>query len=332
MNSTAYLLVNFGGPRSLSEIEEFLIALLTDKEVIRTSFPDFFHKLLFTYVAKKRSKKIAPDYALIGGKSPIYEDTEAVAEMVGKKLDVEILTFHRYLPQTHESFFKKMQKMHHVDQIRVFPMFPQFSYATTGSIALWFSQHLSKELVEKMQWIKSYSEHESYIACMQRCLSTFLHISNLSEKEIVLLFSAHGLPQRFISTGDDYEKECRLSFERIKSFYPHALSILSFQSQFGKEPWIRPYTAEICEQIETLADGRQNVVVIPLSFTSDHIETLYEIEKLYLSSIRKQGLNAYRCPALNRREDWIDAIAELFQTSTPQQNSSLLRKGAAGFK
>jgi len=325
MGKTAYLIVNFGGPRDLNEIEEFLISLLTDQEVIRTRFPAFFHRFLFTRVAKKRVDKIRPDYALIGGKSPIYDDTEAVSKSVSTLLGQEVLTFHRYLPQTHPAFIEKMESLKDVTAIRVFPMFPQFSYTTTGSIALWFQNHLSPEIVDKMRWVKSYPTHSFYIAAMERVLREFLQENGLKEEETILLFSAHGLPQRYIDTGDVYQEECQLTFESLRTHFPLALSQLSFQSQFGKEKWIPPYTAERCEKISEWAEGRHNVVVVPLSFTSDHIETLYEIEELYLPSIRNAGLNAYRCPALNRRSDWTQAIAEIFQKSKRESNLKMLR-------
>src|SRR5690348_14038570 len=108
MGKTAYLLANFGGPRDLNEVEEFLIALLTDQELIRTPFPEFVHRFLFTRVAKKRTQKITPDYAKIGGKSPIFEDTEAIATEVGRMLGEKVWTFHRYLSQTHEGFIQSM--------------------------------------------------------------------------------------------------------------------------------------------------------------------------------------------------------------------------------
>ena len=326
MDKTAYLLVNFGGPRDLTEIEEFLIELLTDQEVIRTSLPAFFHRLLFTRVAKKRSKKIAPDYALIGGKSPIFEDTEEIARNVSEILGKDVLTFHRYLPQTHASFIEKMESLRDVQQIRVFPMFPQFSYATTGSMALWFTKHLSQEIQDKMRWIKSFAAHPSYIVAMQNCLSDFFEEKGLKEEETLILCSAHGLPQRFICTGDVYQQECSLSFDLLKSSFAQALFLLSFQSQFGREEWIRPYTAEVCEKISNWTEGRKNVVVVPLSFVSDHIETLYEIEELYLPPIRENGLNAYRCPALNRRRDWVETIVELFREEEGVGTSLLIRK------
>jgi protoporphyrin/coproporphyrin ferrochelatase len=325
MGSVAYLLVNFGGPRDLLEIRPFLKELLTDQEVIRTSYPPFFHKLLFSYVAKRRAKKIAPDYALIGGKSPIFEDTEAIAQSASAMLGRDVLTFHRYLPSTHHAFMQKMEGLEG-DQIRVFPLFPQFSYATTGSIALWFKKNLSLKAQSKMSWVKSYAGHPSYIAAMEKCLRNFMNEKGVQPSDTMILCSAHGLPKSFISTGDIYEEECRLSFELLKSRFPGACFLLSFQSQFGKQEWIRPYTLEVCKNIQEWAQGCKNVIVVPLSFTSDHIETLYEIEELYLPLICKSGLNAFRCPALNRRLDWIEAIAELLQGSGGLANPMLIRK------
>lgn len=325
MQKIAYLLVNFGGPRSLSEIEEFLIELLNDQEVIRTRLPAFVHRFLFTRIAKKRSSKIAPDYAMIGGKSPIFEDTEEIARRLAKSLGQEVIVFHRYLPKTHSCFLETMKTLSDVDEVRVFPLFPQFSYATTGSIALWFAKHLKKQTVDKLRWVKSYPGDPSYIQALESTVRQFLESQGLQEQDTLLLCSAHGLPQRFIDTGDAYEKECRLTFNLLKERFPKASSLLSFQSQFGKEEWIRPYTAEVCEKICQFTEGRKQVVVVPLSFTSDHIETLYEIEKIYLESIRKNGLDAFRCPALNLREDWVEAIAAMFLSEKRLNNSFLIR-------
>lgn len=322
----AYLLANFGGPRDLEEIEDFLIELLNDQEVIRTSLPAFVHRWLFTRVAKKRAVKIASDYAFIGGKSPIFEDTEELAKKIGELLGQEVITFHRYLPKTHALFLEKLRGCKEVEEIRVLPLFPQFSYATTGSIALWFSRHLDKQTLHKLRWVKSYPAHPSYLAALQACLTDFLRAQQLKEEETFLLCSAHGLPQRFIHTGDVYEAQCRLTFEHLSARFGKALSLLSFQSQFGKEEWIRPYTAEVCQNMRDYSNGRKNIVIVPLSFTSDHIETLYEIEKIYVEAVRGQGICAFRCPALNLREDWVKTLAELFVMEDLVDNVSLLRR------
>lgn len=309
-NQPTFLIVNFGGPRSKVEIFPFLRSLLTDQDVVRTGLPSIIHRCLFTYVAKRRAAKIAPDYDLIGGKSPIYEDTEAVAHLVREATQASVLTFHRYLPETHAASLDAIKNIGS-REIRVFPMFPQFSYATTGSIARFFSKQLPYSVVRKMRWIKSYCGHPAYVRCMQKTIRDFLDTHNLDEKKTLLLFSAHGVPRTFICTGDIYESECRLSYEAIRKDFPQALTLLSYQSKFGKGEWLRPYTSEVCESIQDWSEGREHVVFIPLSFTSDHVETLFEVEYQYLPLIRERGLHALRCPALNRSNDWVSAIIEI---------------------
>ena len=187
MSQTAYLLVNFGGPRTLKEVEPFLRALLTDKEVIRTAFPQSIHNYLFGRVAKKRSKKIVHDYAKLGGGLPIWADTEYLAEELRRKLQAQILTFHRYLPSTHQEFLKAMNQLAS-NEVRVFPLFPQFTYATTGSVARFFQHHCSPHIVHKLRWVKSYPAHPAYIQVVQQALREFLKINALPEEELFFLF------------------------------------------------------------------------------------------------------------------------------------------------
>ena len=111
MNPITYLIVNFGGPRTLKEVEPFLEALLTDKDVIRTKFPQVFHNLLFGRIARKRAKTVCHDYEKIGGGSPIWTDTEYVASELRHQLQAPVLTFHRYLPSTHASFIEEVESL-----------------------------------------------------------------------------------------------------------------------------------------------------------------------------------------------------------------------------
>ncbi len=310
---STYVIVNFGGPRSLPEVGPFLRALLTDQDVLRTPLPAFIHRWFFGKIADRRTAKIAHDYALIGGKSPIYEDTEAVAQAVGA------LTFHRYLPDTHAASLSAIANLD-AKEIIIFPLFPQFTYATTGSIARFFQQHLPSHILSKIRWIPFYHTHPAYIRCMQNTLTDYLSEQKLSQEDVLLLFSAHGLPQKFIKTGDPYEGHCRDSYSQILKAFPRAASLLSFQSKFGPGEWLRPYTVDVCQKIE----GRPHVVFVPLSFTSDHIETLFEVEYQYLPLIRARGLSAHRCPALGRRADWLQAIIEIFQTSDLVKTEELI--------
>ncbi len=318
------ILVNFGGPRHLDEIFPFLKELLCDRDVISTKLPNFIHNYLFKKIAYKRSLKIRDDYELIGGKSPIFFDTEKLAEELSKKLQTKVLTFHRYLPDTHAVSLQQIENTN-LKEIRVLPLFPQFTFATTGSIARFFSRNLSAKTVQKFQWIPSYPDHPLFIQSFQQKIRDFLKAKNLLEKDTLLLFSAHGLPQSFIDKGDPYKKDCERSFHSLLKAFPDALGVLCYQSKFGKGEWIKPYTNEVCENILHWNKKRPNIVFVPLSFTSDHIETLFEIEQLYLPLIQKQGLNAFRCPALNLEPYWIDTLASLFlDPQFPHKNNSEL--------
>lgn len=329
-NKTAYLLVNFGGPRDLEEIRPFLSELLTDRDVVRTNLPDFIHRFLFRRVAQKRSLTIRTDYERIGGKSPIYFDTEAIKNLLADKLSAQVIAFHRYLPATHRDVIREIEALN-VDEIRVLPLFPQFSYATTGSIARLLSKLLCCKTLNKLRWIQSYSGHRAFVSAYQKRIGDFLQEKQLVEKDIILLFSSHGLPQSFICTGDIYEAECRLSYNLVREMFKQAVCRLSYQSKFGKGQWLRPYTDESCKSVASWSEGRKKAVVVPLSFTSDHIETLYEIEHLYLPMLEEQGIEAYRCPALNREPYWIDALVEIANTPFLSSTAMLVRNPAVVF-
>ncbi len=308
----------------MEEIPSFLTALLTDGDVIRTSFPRFFEKWFFNRVARQRAGIIAHDYKLIGGKSPIFDDTESIAREIRSRLNLPVITFHRYLTETHAETFRKIQESS-TDEFIVFPLFPQFSFATTGSIARFFEESLDDNILSHMRWIRSYPIHTRYVSAMQTVIADFLKKEGLEEKDIVLFFSAHGLPQEFVDEGDPYERECHQTFDAIRQGFPSAHSLIAFQSKFGPGEWLRPYTSELCEIPQTWNHGRRNVVFIPLSFTSDHIETLFEIEYQYLPAIRAHGLEAFRCPAMNLRQDWLDAIIEILKEPFYTRNEHLVR-------
>lgn len=320
----AYLIVNFGGPRSLAEIESFLSALLTDRDVVRTKLPQVFNNYLFRRIAKKRAIKVAADYRSIGGRSPIYADTEYVAKELSKRLNASVLTFHRYIPSTHAKALAAIEALP-AEEIRVFPMFPQFTYATTGSIARLFQHKLSARTLHKLKWVKSYPSHPAFVAVTQHAIRAYLKEHSLTEEETLFFFSAHGLPQQFVDQGDLYAYECQLSYNSVMEGFPKAASLLAYQSKFGPGEWLRPYTQEVCEQIENYRKGRQEILFIPISFTSDHIETLFEIEQEYVPIIREQGLNPHRLPALNRNPEWIEAIATILENYTPVSTSMLVR-------
>ncbi len=321
----AYLLVNFGGPREALELEPFLKELLCDRDVIRTKFPDWLHKWMFRRIAKKRALKIRVDYERIGF-SPIYEDTEALRAALQERCGVPVFTFHRYLPATHRRSLSQIEKCE-LSEIRALPLFPQFCYGTTGSVARFFSENLPREVVQKLRWVKSYAEHPSFIQAWQKRISGFLADRKLDDKDTFLFFSAHGVPRAFIDEGDPYQEECARSFRGVMEGFPNIPGRLAYQSKFGRGEWLRPYTEEECKIALSWAKERKQIVFVPISFTSDHIETLFEIEELYLPLIRASGLNAHRCPALNLDPEWISGLQTIAKQSVLFSNQTLIRKG-----
>ncbi len=324
MNKIAYLIVNFGGPRTLQEVEPFLRALLTDKDVIRSPLPQSLHNLFFGRIAKKRAKKVSEDYLEIGGGSPIWSDTEYLAEALRHKLGAPVLTFHRYLPKTHAAILEEL-KVLECSQLIVFPCFPQFTYATTGSIARFFTDHLPQKVVQKMFWVKSYPSHPAFVQLMQKMIREFLEIKNLKEEETFLLFSAHGVPKVFIETGDSYQFECQSSFDAVMKGLPSLKALLCYQSKFGRGEWIRPYTSDVVSDITQYIEDRKACLFVPISFTSDHIETLFEVEDEYMPVIKEQGFPVYRLPAFNRDPAWIEAITQIMADFAPCTTSMLVR-------
>ena len=320
----AYLLVNFGGPRETQEIEPFLRELFCDRDVIRSKFPKWLHNWFFERVAKKRALKIRKDYERIGF-SPIYEDTEAMKRAFEQASDSPVFTFHRYLPATHAEALLRIEKCSD-PEIRVVPFFPQFCYGTTGSIARFFSEKLSLLAAQKLRWIKSYASHLSFIGAWQKRIARFLVERNLDDNDTFLFFSAHGVPQTFIDEGDPYKEECERSFSKVMEGFPNIPGRLAYQSKFGRGEWLRPYTDEECKNALSWTKGRKQIVFVPISFTSDHIETLFEIEELYLPLIRSNGLHAHRCPALNLDLEWISALQTIAKQTDLSSNQALIRK------
>jgi len=318
-----YLIVNFGGPRNAAEIEPFLRSLLTDRDVIRSRWPDWLHNWFFGRIARKRAPKIAPDYEKIGF-SPIFKDTETLKESLAASLGTETISFYRYLPMTHAESLKRIEDCR-ANEIRVIPLFPQFCFGTTGSAARFLASRLSPNAVQKLRWVRSYADHPTFIEAWKTRIGRFLEECGLKEEDAAFLFSAHGVPRSFIDEGDPYEEECRRSFSLVMSRFPKAVGKLAYQSKFGRGEWLKPYTDEACNDVLSWSEGRKAVVFIPITFTTDHIETLYEIEELYLPLVREKRLEAFRCPCLNLDPEWRLALARIAKEEAKNSTQSLIR-------
>lgn len=307
---TAVLLLQMGGPDSLPAIEPFLYNLFSDRDIIRIG-PAFLQPTIARFIARRRSKKVIEYYRKIGGKSPIRELTEqqgaAVEAVLGP--DYRCFVAMRYSnPDTAEALAAIAREG--ITRVIALSLYPHYSRATVGSSINELERELKKSVNPfRLSCIRQFYDHPAYIAALAEKVEGGL--AGFPERSgVQLVFSAHGLPQSFIDSGDPYlehiQATVRLTMEHFGGISHH----LAFQSRAGPVKWLEPSTeAKIAE---LAAGGCRELLMVPLSFVSDHIETLYEIDIQYREEANALGITDFRrTEALNSSPAFISCLAEL---------------------
>jgi ferrochelatase len=331
---TGVLLLNLGGPDSLDAVRPFLYNLFSDRDIIKLG-PAFLQKPLASFIATLRAKKTRRMYRLIGGKSPLVTITAAQAAALQDALNSNSLTiqdrpYRVYVGMRywHPFIEESVERMHRegISDIVALTLYPHYSIATTGSSII----KLKKAAMEIYQTDHTHCretcENSSYtIHCPHftlRCITSWynhpLYIEAINEsiksgfalfkEQPEVLFSAHSLPQKFIDDGDPYLKEIEGTITAITE--KTAMNWhLAFQSKSGPVRWLEPSTEQMIEELARR--GVKDLLVVPISFVSDHIETLYEIDILYKGMAHSLGVNLQRVESLNTSPTFIRALAEI---------------------
>jgi protoporphyrin/coproporphyrin ferrochelatase len=314
------LLFNLGGPETLKDVKPFLYRLFSDPEIIRVKWTPA-RKLLAYMIATFRRKTSEGYYSQIGGGSPLRRLTEEqaralAAELKSRGRDVQIFvgmcTWHPFLNEA-------LQEVQHsdIDNLVILPLFPQYSVTTTGS---GFS--ILRKLIDRrpefkklnVQWITSWPDQPTYIQSFVRAIER--EIARFSQPDKVhILFSAHSIPERYVKEGDPYleqtKKTVELVMDRLSRRNPYQLS---FQSKIGPVKWLEPFTSDLITKLGK--EGIEDVLVVPISFVSEHIETLYELDILFKKVAADAGVkNFRRVPALNSDATFIRALAEIVEST-----------------
>jgi len=205
-----------------------------------------------------------------------------------------------------------------IRRIVTLTLFPHWSKATTGSSRKEFDRALASNRWTQERFdvthVDCYPDNPLYLDALASTVrSAWDAIPAARQSRTVLLFSAHGLPQRFIDEGDPYVAHIDATrFGVLERLQLPNRQLLAFQSRTGPVKWIGPGTEEVLTELGE--DGVSDVLIIPLSFVSDHIETLYEVDMLFADAARAAGITGYyRTPALNCHPLFIDALAGLVQ-------------------
>ena len=315
---TGIVMMNLGGPKNLDEVQPFLLKLFEDREIIQLPV----QKYLGPFIANRRTKSVQQNYADIGGGSPILKWTEEQGRGMVERLDRmspetaphKFYVAFRYVHPFSEDALQAM-KADGVKRAVAFTQYPQFSCSTTGSSLneLWRAAR-RVGLQNDFEWsvIDRWPTHPRFIEAMTQTVKQGLEQFDEADRDdVLILFSAHSLPLDVINRGDAYPAEIGASVHEVmkRLDYSHEY-ILAYQSDVGPVPWLGPGTEKVIKDLG--AKKRKNVLVVGVAFTSDHIETLHELDIEYGELAHEVGVTNYkRAPALNGLPVFQDALAEV---------------------
>lgn len=326
MGRVGVLLLNLGGPEQPSDVRPFLYNLFSDPEIIRLPFA-WLQKPLAWLISTNRAKTSQDNYKEIGGGSPLRRITEEQAQALSANLkakgkDAEIYIGMRYWHPFTEEAVSRI-KSDNISNLVVLPLYPHFSISTSGS-----SFRLLEELWKKDEELQnidytvipSWFDEPGYIQAMVKLLSQELDQCDDPDKAVIF-FSAHGVPVSYVEeAGDPYQMEIEGCVQAIlKALNRSNEHVLAYQSRVGPVEWLQPYTDDKLKELGE--KGTKEIVVVPISFISEHIETLQEIDIEYREVALEAGIqNFRRVPALNVDPDFIDALGNMIIQAQEQPN------------
>ena len=311
------ILFNLGGPDKLSAVKPFLFNLFNDPAIIGA--PNPIRYFLAKLISSRREKTAKEIYSFMGGKSPILEETDQQKNLLEKMLKKEkhiykvFISMRYWKPFINETLTDVMTW--NPDEIILLPLYPQFSTTTSGSsLNSWKKEIDRKKYKVPTKIICCYPEDKDFISAHVDEINKVLKIAknkNKNKKEIRLLFSAHGLPEKIIKKGDPYQNQVEKTVSKVLASLnkDEFLYTICYQSKVGPLKWIGPSTEE---EIIKASKKNEVIILIPIAFVSEHSETLVELDIEYKEAALNNGCELYlRTPALGKNNFFIKSLANL---------------------
>jgi protoporphyrin/coproporphyrin ferrochelatase len=308
------ILFQLGGPDSLTSIEPFLYNLFCDPDIIDFPFAKLARKPLAKLISTSRAKHVAHHYAEIGGKSPILDFTRrqevALEGELRREMDAKVTIAMRYWHPFTAAAIAKMAEFA-PEEIVLLPLYPQYSKTTTGSsVNEWNRCFQPNGWRPRVRVIEAFYEDPAYLDSLVSAINACLApCADPSELDIV--FSAHSVPMSVIEKGDPYQRQIERTVDLVwqRGGWP-ARRHTCYQSKVGASKWLRPSMHETVKSLA--AAGSKHVLVVPISFVSDHVETLHEIDIEHREQARGLGIEDFRMmPGLNDSPEFIRALVGL---------------------
>jgi ferrochelatase len=317
MPRTAVVVYNLGGPDSPDAVQPFLFNLFNDPAILRQIAP--VRWILAKFISSRRAPVAKEIYARIGGRSPIREETQAQVDSLEKTLNTDghfkVFMAMRYWHPFAEECLDDVVA-YAPDEIILLPLYPQFSATTTGSfLNVWNSLALQRDIKTPTTSICCYPKEEGFINSVAELARVSIEEAGGLSANPKVLFSAHGLPKKFVETGDPYQSHVEMTVDAIvKSLALQDLDyMVCYQSRVGPVKWLKPYIDHVIKEFS--AQGRP-IVVVPVVFVSEHSETLVELDIEYRDLALKNGALTYvRTPTVGIRDGFVEGLATLVRKS-----------------
>jgi len=307
------LFLNMGGPETTEDVKDYLYNIFSDRNIIRLPASPILQKPLARLIASRRAEKVRRRYQMIGGGSPLLKWTRLAASGVKRELakqypQVEVFAGMRYTePFIHEELEAAIDEG--CRHLVVLPMYPQYCLATTGTalleIAEWFED---SEADLSMSIIENWHDYPGYIELLRKYIDDCVEEMDLPNPPKIV-FSAHAVPKKLVESGDPYVDQVKKTAALAGEGYDY---IVTFQSRTGPVNWIGPDTLKTVRMLGR--QGIREILVVPVSFVSDHIETLYEIDIELKEAAEAAGIEKLvRTPSFNDDPQFSTFLADLIE-------------------
>jgi protoporphyrin/coproporphyrin ferrochelatase len=312
--------LNLGGPGSLDEVEPFLRRLFGDPDVIQLGWARPLQPLLAWFIARRRAPFSRAAYAQIGGRSPIVEESTAQATAVADELGrrgiaafstVAMAAWHPDADQALAALAARG-----VTRAVALPLYPQESRTTTGSSLGQLEAARARRDGLEIAAVRRYPDAEGFVVAVADRVEEAIATLPVGDRDRApVLFSAHGLPEAYIQRGDPYLDDVRVTVAAVSQRLRLGLRArLCFQSRVGPQRWLGPSTEAALDELA--AAGTQAVVVVPIAFTGEHIETLQEIDILYKERAERAGIIHFaRARTVGCHPAFVGALADLVEAA-----------------